>query len=121
MDNEIRRTQWAGYFREFSKRNYLRPTKLEIFSDLGAQREAEHLPLMGIAVEEVNHTARIEIMLGSGTVADARHLTHTIDQVSRIFSKLSADGREEVVSFEDAEGNKTLLSFEALVELTASH
>jgi Family of unknown function (DUF5335) len=122
MNNEIGRTQWKEYFQGFNQRNFQRPTGLEIFSDLGAQREESHLPLLGIAVEELkDNTVRIGIMLGDSPGAGARHLTHAINQVCHIYSKLSAEGRDEAIEFEDASGVKTLLRFEALAELTTAH
>src|SRR5581483_10683600 len=75
---ERRREELATYFREFSKRNHARPTRLEIFGELGAQSEESHLPLGGISVENTGKDApRIEIMLGGNSLIDPRHLTHT--------------------------------------------
>ena len=121
MQDEIKREEWAGYFREFSQRNQARPTKLEIFGDLGAQSEERHLPLNGISVENSGKDApRIEIMLGGNSLSDPRHLTHTITRASRVIPKRSPDGRDEALEIEDQGGTKTLLRFEALAELTAS-
>ncbi|HZS06830.1 MAG TPA: DUF5335 family protein [Blastocatellia bacterium] len=121
MQGEIRREELATYFREFSKRNHARPTRLEIFGELGAQSEESHLPLGGISVENTGKDApRIEIMLGGNSLIDPRHLTHTVTRASRITPKRSPDGRDEALEIEDEGGTKTLLRFEALAELSAA-
>jgi hypothetical protein len=119
MRDEIKRENWVEYFKGFSQRNQARSTKLEVFGEIGAQLEERYLPLAGVSVEDSGKDApRIEIMLGGGD--DPRHLTHTITRVKRVMRKLSADGRDEAVEFEDAGGAKTVLQFEALAELKAS-
>ena len=119
MQDEIKRENWTEYFKGFSKRNEARSTKLEVFGEIGAQREEWHLPFAGVSVEASGKDApRIEIMLGGGD--DTRHLTHTVTRVNRVMRKLDADGRDEVIEFEDAGGTKTVLQFEALTELKAS-
>lgn len=120
MQGEIRREEWIEYFRDFSRRNQSRPTKLEIFGELGAQSEERHLPLGGVSVEETAQGTRLEIMLGAGTAADPRHLTHTITRVTRIMPKLSESGSDEAIEIESADGSKTLLCFETLAELGAA-
>src|SRR5262245_41144032 len=115
---EIKRGQWARFFDEFSKRNLSRPTRLETFGDLGAQEEEQNLPLNGISVDEKGTGApQIEIMLGADSPSDERHLTHTIARAARVFTKASADGRDEALEIEDADGVKTLLQFESLPKL----
>jgi hypothetical protein len=114
---EIKPDQWESFFREFSKRNQSRATRMETFGDLGAQEEEQDLPLNGVSVDERGTDApRIEIMLGGGP-SDERHLTHTITRAARVFAKTSADGHDEAIEIEDADGTKTLLQFESLPKL----
>ena len=120
MQDEVKRENWTEYFKEFSKRNQGRPTKLEVLGELGVQPEEQHLPFAGISVEDSGKDApRIEIMLG-GAAADPRHLTHTITRVSHVIQKLGAAGSDDAIEFEDAGGCKTILQFEVLAELKAS-
>jgi hypothetical protein len=115
---EVERSQWAAFFGEFSKRNRSRATRLETFGDLGAQEEERNLPLNGISVDESGSDApRIEIMLGGERPGDERHLTHMIVRAARVFPKTGADGRDEALEIEDADGVKTLLRFESLPKL----
>jgi Family of unknown function (DUF5335) len=115
---EVDRDQWAAFFRDFSERNQSRATRLETFGDLGAQEEERNLPLNGISVGENGTDApRIEIMLGGASPDDGRHLTHTIARAVHVFPKTAADGTDEALEIEDANGVKTLLRFESLPEL----
>ena len=118
MPGEIERGEWVSFFGDFSKRNQSRATRLETFSDLGAQEEEQNLPLNGVSVEETGADApRIEIMLGGVSPSDERHLTHTIERAARVITKTSADGQDEALEIEDADGIKTLLRFESLPKL----
>ena len=121
MQDKIERPEWVAYYKEFSERNAARPTRLEVFGELGAQEEENGLPLAGVGVEmDGADSPRVEIMLGGLSAADASHLTHTVTRVRRIMRKLGADGREEALELEDSDGTQTLLRFEARAELKAS-
>jgi hypothetical protein len=107
---EIPRAQWAEFVNEFSQYNWGRLTRLEIFGELGAQEEERRLPLNGVTLDLNGHDApRLAIMLGENT----EHLTHTITQVTRLFPKRAVTGKDEALEIEDANGEKTLLQFEA--------
>jgi len=56
-------------------------------------------------------------MLGGVSPRDERHLTHTIERAARVITKTSADGQDEALEIEDADGIKTLLRFESLPKL----
>ena len=126
MRDEIGRSEWVAYFKEFSRRNAARPTQLETFGELGAQEEEHSLPFAGMSVEMNGADApRVEIMFGGLAAAeeeeDTPHLTHTVSRVSRIMRKLGVDGREEALELEDSDGTQTLLRFEARAELNAAN
>jgi hypothetical protein len=122
MVGEIERGEWQNYLQEFSKRNTGRTARLEVIGEeIGAQPEAEKLPLEGVTFETKGPQAStVEIMLGTPGASEMRHLTHTVSQVERIFPKLGPDGREEALDIESADGTRTLLVFEALVALPAN-
>ena len=104
--NEI--VSWSEYFKEFSGHNIDRPVKLEIFGGFGVLEEASQIPFAGIAVELTGENApRVGIMLGERS----RHLTHTILQVTRIWTESDDDGLDRAVVFESMDGAKTLLTF----------
>jgi uncharacterized protein DUF5335 len=121
MPGFIERNQWKTFLDEFSKRNQLRATRLEVLGDLGAQEEEQFLPFVGISLESKGNAAgSVEIILGGETAADERHLTHLISNVERIAPLIGPTGLEEGIGIEDEEGGKTLLRFESLPELEAA-
>lgn len=73
MPGFIERNQWKTFLDEFSKRNQLRATRLEVVGDIGAQEEEQFLPFVGIAFENKGNAAgSVEIILGGETAADPR-------------------------------------------------
>jgi Family of unknown function (DUF5335) len=117
MSAEIERAAWSGYFKGYNERNEARPTRLQIFGDLGAQEAEHNLPFSGITLEDGGHDApKLQIMLGNGTPADMSHLTHTVTRVTRITPKQAADGGDEALEIEDDAGVHTLLSFTGQAE-----
>lgn len=119
IQGEIERNEWKTFLDEFSKRNQLRPTRLEVVGEnIGAQEEEELLPLSGVSFEPKGAAAgSVEIILGGETVADPRHLTHTVFNVRRIVPITGIESVEDGLGIEDAEGTKTLLLFEVLPEI----
>jgi hypothetical protein len=120
MAGFIDRSQWATFLDEFSKRNQLRPTRLEVVGgDIGAQEQEAFLPFVGVSVDTKGESGSIEIALGGETAADERQLTHHIRNVERIAPLIGATGVEDGLGIEDRDGVKTLLSFAALREIEA--
>lgn len=120
MERNIEIAQLESFFKEFTNNNLSRPTRLEVFDEMGAQTEEHGLPLKGIALDMKGDDApRVEIMLGmQGSVV--RHLTHTISNVKRVYVKIGEDNRDEVLEIESEKGVKTLLHFEPLEEISAA-
>ncbi len=118
MPGFVERDQWKTFLDEFSKRNQLRPTRLEVIGEIGDQEEEQLLPFTGISFEAKGNAAgSIEIILGGETAAEERHLTHTVKNVEKIAPLIGSTGLEDGLGIEDKEGNKTILHFETLLEL----
>jgi len=119
MKGEIARDQWKTFLDEFSKRNQLRPTRLEVIGqEIGAQEEEELLPFLGISFERKGTAAgSIEIILGGETAREPRQLTHTIFNAQRIVPIVGIVALEDGLGIEDKDGVKTLLRFEELPEI----
>jgi len=118
MPGFIEQDQWKTFLDEFSKRNQLRATRLEVVSELGDQQEEEYLPLVGVSFESKGSAAgSVEIILGGETAADERHVEHIVNNVQRIAPLIGLTGLENGLGLEDQEGGKTLLLFERLPEL----
>ena len=118
MAGFIEREQWKDFLDEFTKRNQLRATRLEVIGEIGAQEEEENLPLVGVSFEPKGTAAGgVEIVLGGETARDPRRVEHLITNTQRIAPLIGPDGLEEGLGFEDQDGNKTLLTFERLLEI----
>ena len=118
MPGFIEKDQWKTFLDEFSKRNQLRATRLEIVGEIGAQEEEEYLPLIGVSLETKGTAAgSVEVILGGESPADDRHVEHMISKVQKIAPLIGVSGFEDGLGFEDQEGGKTLLLFEKLPEL----
>ena len=118
MPGFIEKDQWKTFLDEFSKRNRLRTTRLEVISEIGAQEEEEYLPLVGVSLDPKGTAAgSVEIMLAGEGPADDRHMEHTIRNVQKIAPLVGITGVEDGLGFEDQEGAKTLLIFQQLPEL----
>ena len=118
MAGFIEREHWKTFLDEFSKRNRLRATSLEIIGEIGAQEEEVCLPLVGVSFEPKGAAAgSVEIILGGETAKEPRHLTHLIPNVQRIAPLLGTISLEEGLGIENDEGTKTLLRFKAQAEI----
>jgi hypothetical protein len=111
MNEKLDRSVWINYFNEFTRRNYSRPTQLEVFGENGAQKAECGLSFAGISLEKGNGSPAIEIMLG-GVDRPGTHLTHVISNVHEITPKLGFGGRDEALEIVSAEGETSLLRFE---------
>ena len=116
MRENIDRSVWTNYFNEFSRRNQSRPTRLEVFGEMGAQEEERGLPLAGISLRRGNGLPSIEIMFGEPKGGAARHLTHVIENVHWITPKRGLDGQDEALEIGDSLGEISLLTFQPAVD-----
>jgi hypothetical protein len=119
MKGEIPRDKWKDFLDEFSKRNQLRPTRIEVIGqEIGAQEEEDLLPFVGISFERKGTAAgSVEIILGGETAREPRQLTHMILNVDRIVPITGISALEDGLGIEDKAGVKTLLLFETLPEI----
>ena len=120
MKENIDRSVWINYFNEFSRRNQSRPTRLEMFGELGAQEQEHGLPFEGITMRNAGSLACVEIMLGGGDADRTKHLTHVIPEVEQITPKVGLDGRDEALEIVSGEGYRNLLCFEREARMAAA-
>jgi hypothetical protein len=109
-----------NYLDEFSKRNQSRPTRLEVFGELGAQEQEHGLPFEGITMTNTGTLPSVEIMLGGSDARETGHLTHTIPEVEEITPKRSPDGRDEALEIVSGKGYRNLLCFEREARMAAA-
>ena len=117
MAGFIEQDRWQDFLDDFSKRNQLRATRLEVVdSEAGAGEEEELLPLVGVSFEPKGTEAGSVVVILGGE--NDRHVEHRIENVQRIAPLVGEDtGLEAGLGFEDGEGSRTLLLLEQLPEL----
>src|SRR6266567_1124426 len=121
MKENIGRSVWINYFTEFTRRNKSRPTRLEVFGELGAQEQEHGLLFEGIAMETDRSTwPSVDIMLGGHDAIESRHFTRVIANVQEITPKRDSDGRDEALEIVSGEGYRNLLRFEPEARMAAT-
>lgn len=106
---EIPRDEWAKFFDDFSQRHQGWLVTVRVLdADIGAQVEAEELPLVGITAELEHSDNRISIMVGE---TPAAHVTHTITEPTAISIKQTEEGATEALEIKSADGAATLVRF----------
>ena len=121
MKENIDRSVWINYFNEFTRRNQMRPTRLEVFGEMGAQEEERGLPFEGIALDTHGGALpSVEIMFGGHNAMEPRQLTRVIAKVQKITPKRGLDGRDEALEIVSAEGSRNLLRFEPEATMRAA-
>ena len=120
MNEILDRSVWINYFIEFSRRNQLRPSQLEVFGENGAQKEESGLLFSGISLDRGNGLPGVEIMFADREGGAERHLTHMIANVKGITPKRGPDGRDEALAIVDAGGETSLLRFEPQLKPAAN-
>jgi Family of unknown function (DUF5335) len=109
--------QWKTFLDEFSQRNQLRPTRIEVVGEeIGAQPEEEYVPLVGVTLDSKQST-NIEVILAGQNANDKRRVERVITNVLRIAPILGTRAFEDGLAFEDKDGVRTFLIFELLREL----
>lgn len=117
MESKMETAGWKTDLEVFSKRNYLRPTRLEV---LGPDRSLEFdfwledgLLLAGIDLETDEELGpSVEIMLQAPMANSQNHMTHTVTRVKRIALDTAAE-RDLGLEIENAEGVVTIVRFES--------
>jgi len=106
---EIPRNEWGKFFDGFSKQHFGWQASLQVFdADLGAQIEAENLPLQGISADLKDNEDIIEINVGE---TPASHVEHQISDPTHVRLKQNAQGADEALEVETESGTMTLLQF----------
>lgn len=107
---EIPQSEWNSFFDLFSRQHEGWLTTLEILGkDIGAQREANELPLEGVSlVSGGEESEAISIDLGS-TASD--HVSHFVSEPTHVWLEQTTGGTAASLEIEETDGTQTLLRF----------
>lgn len=108
---ELPRAEWLQRLNEFSAVHEGWLVSLDILGpDLGAQRQIDNLPLLGVFADRSDHDRTIEVSVGR---SGGEHFTHLIEAAARISIARTDDGADAALQVESADGTKTILRFRA--------
>ena len=106
---EIPRKAWAERLNEFTAVHDGWLVSIDVLSpEMGAQRQVDKLPLLGISADRVDHDGTVAVSVAQ---SGAGHLTHVIHDVTRICLEQTADGADAALEIESADGTKTIVRF----------
>jgi hypothetical protein len=106
---EVQKHEWVPFLDEFSRRHVGEPVTVEVLGpDLGAQREAESLPLVGVSVDlaDGGDNEQIEVIAGDSPSA---HVTHAVRRPSGVALATADSGADEALQIRSEDGTTTLL------------
>ena len=112
MEQVIKAVEWPQFCSDFTGRNLLRPSLIQVTREFGARTEERGLPFLGIDFEHRNGSLPdITILLGEdgAHLGLDRHLNHSVRGVLRITLKSTEDGIDQLLEIEAANGEHTLL------------
>lgn len=109
---EIPHEAWAQTLNEFTAIHEGWLVSLDILgSTIGAQREINDLPLLGVSADRADHDGTITISAAARSAAE--HITHTIHAATRLHIERRDDGADVALQIESADGTKAILRFRA--------
>ena len=117
MRKNIEPLSWQADLAAFSKRNNMRPTRLEVLGPAGEVESdfwlEDGLLLAGIDLDtDGERGLNVEIMLQAPSASSKNHMTHTVAGVKRLELE-TTDGRDAALEIEDEEGKVTIMHFES--------
>ena len=106
---EIPPESWKEFFDGFSRRHQGWLVDVEVLGSLGAQYEAEQLPLQGISADHANKDISIALALPANKIVE--HFVNNPEKV-RVEEEGGAEG---AIQIESSDGVTTLVSFRSAV------
>ena len=111
---EIPRNEWVEFLDSFSRQHEGWLVTVEVLgAEIGAQVEAQELPLQGITADlKGGGEDVISIILGGGAT---EHVTHSITGPTHVRIEQTEDGADMTLQIESSDGVTTLLRFRSAV------
>jgi Family of unknown function (DUF5335) len=104
---EIPRGEWQHFCDDFSRKHRGEKVTVDVLDrDLGAQREIEHQPFVGISADEKSGENVIEVMVGEQPDRNAERIINNPAHL-RV-----AEGGKPALEIEPRDGPTTIVMFE---------
>jgi Family of unknown function (DUF5335) len=108
---EIAPESWREFFDSFSRIHDGWLATVEVLGRLGAQVEAEDLPLRGVTADREGNGTAITILLGDPD----GEVTHRVNHPTHVRLEQTEEGADVALQIESEEGETTLLRFRSAV------
>jgi Family of unknown function (DUF5335) len=108
---EIPASDWREFFDVFSRVHDGWLATLEVFGDLGAQVEAENLPLRGVTADREGESTSVTLLLGE----PEHRVTHRVIRASHVRLDQTEEGADAALQVESERGETALLRFRTAV------
>ena len=111
---EIPRDEWVEYLDGFSRRHEGWLVTVEVLgSEVGAQVEAQELPLRGVTAElKGGGEGMITIILGAG---ESERVTHNVTRPAHLRVEQAENGADMTLQIETSDGVTTLVRLRSAV------
>jgi uncharacterized protein DUF5335 len=106
---EIPPESWKEFFDGFSRRHQGWLVDVEVLGTLGAQYQAEQLPLQGISADHANKDISISLALPTNKIVE-----HFVNNPAKVRVE-EEGGAEGAIQIESSDGVTTLVSFRSAV------
>ncbi len=106
---QIKQEDWREFFDRFSREHAGWLVAVEVMeAEIGAQVEAEALPLQGISADVKGGESNVALMLDVGGRA---HMTHEMSGAQDVWLEAGPGESDETLQIRSADGTTTLLRF----------
>jgi len=106
---ELSRSEWREWLDRFTQVHVGWLVSVDVLRpDLGAQREIDNLPLIGVSADRVEPHGTLVISVGR---SPTRHLTHVVHDVTRLHVERTDTGADAALQIASSDGSKTILRF----------
>ena len=103
--------EWAGCLEDLTRRHYNDPVTVEVMGlDIGDQIEVQHAPLKGLSLDVKDRPQGAVSILVENLKGE--HTERMIHAPVNVLLKKAANGADEVLAIESADGTTTLVKFE---------
>ena len=110
---EIPRSEWVEFLDSFSRQHEGWLVTVEVLgAEIGAQVEAQDMPLQGITADLKGGADAVTVILGGGV---DEHVTHGINEPTHLRIEQAENGADMTLQIESRGGIVTLVRFRSAV------
>jgi hypothetical protein len=114
--SQIEPTNWEEFLSEFTKRNYNRRARFELFKGGNVEEESSKANLEEISINRHGNAVNVEVIRIDRTNAEAHKIRDEVTNVRGIAVQYDTDGSEDVLEITDNQNSLISLKLESKVD-----